>query len=109
MLPSGKERHAWRRLIVKGRRRPGTAHGEIQRFEAAERNRTPDSPPGKPEESLMVQIVNSVKELKALRIESDKMRGEVTDNTRTNKNLIRLTWLIVGLLITTIGRMIAYG
>ena len=66
-------------------------------------------PPGKPEESLMVQIVNSVKELKALRIESDKMRGEVTDNTRTNKNLIRLTWLIVGLLITTIGRMIAYG
>ncbi len=65
--------------------------------------------PDHPEEGLMIQIISSVKEIKQLRIASDKMRGEVTDNTRTNKNLIRLTWLIVGLLITTIGRMIVYG
>lgn len=65
--------------------------------------------PDHPEEGLMIQIISSVKEIKKLRLESDEMRGEVTDNTRTNRNLIRLTWLIVGLLITTIGRMIAYG
>jgi hypothetical protein len=65
--------------------------------------------PDHPEEGLMIQIISSVKEIKQLRIASDKMRGEVTDNTRTNRNLIRLTWLIVGLLITTIGKMIVYG
>ena len=66
-------------------------------------------PEGRPEESLMVQIISVVKEVKMLRITSDEMRGEVTDNTRTNKNLIKLMWLVTGLIITTIGGMIMHG
>lgn len=66
-------------------------------------------PPGKPEESLMVQIMNTVKEVKQIRIAHDTMRDEVTDNTRTNKNLIKLMWLVVGLIITTIGGMLVNG
>jgi len=66
-------------------------------------------PDGKPEESLMVQIMNTVKEVKQIRIAHDTMRDEVTDNTRTNKNLIKLMWLVVGLIITTIGGMLVNG
>jgi hypothetical protein len=66
-------------------------------------------PVGRPEESLMVQIITTVKEVKNLRIASDGMRGEVTDNTRTNKNLIKLMWLVVGLIVTTIGGILVNG
>jgi hypothetical protein len=66
-------------------------------------------PPDHPEESLMVQIIATVKEVKNLRIAHDDMRGEVTDNTRTNKNLIKLMWLVVGLIVTTIGGILVNG
>jgi hypothetical protein len=73
-------------------------------------------PPGKPEVSFVVQMVGIVKEVKHLRIASDAarvtsdaMRSEVTGNTRTNKNLIKLMWLVVGLIVTTIGGILANG
>ena len=65
--------------------------------------------PDHPEEGLMIQIISSVKEIKALRVQSDLMKTEVSDNTRTNKILVRLTWLVIGLLTTTIGKMIIHG
>ena len=66
-------------------------------------------PEGQPEESLMVQIISTIKEVKQLRLAHDGMRDEVTDNTRTNKNLIKLMWLVVGLIITTIGGILVNG
>ena len=73
-------------------------------------------PPGKPEESFVVQMVGVVREVKHLRIASDEarvksdaMRLEVTGNTRTNKNLIKLMWLVVGLIVTTIGGILVNG
>jgi hypothetical protein len=65
--------------------------------------------PGKPEESLMVQIITTVKEVKRLRIAHDTMREEVSSNSRANKNLIRLSWVIIGLIATTIYEMFANG
>ena len=73
-------------------------------------------PPGKPEESFVVQMVGVVREVKHLRIASDKARVksdamslEVTGNTRTNRNLVKLMWLVIGLIVTTIGGILVNG
>ena len=73
-------------------------------------------PPGKPEESFVVQMVGIVREVKHLRIASDEARVksdalslEVTGNTRTNRNLVKLMWLVIGLIVTTIGGMLVHG
>ena len=73
-------------------------------------------PPGKPEESLMVQIINSVKEVKSIRIAHDELqdqrtkdRAEITSNSRTNRNLVKLMWLVISLIIATIGGILTNG
>jgi len=64
---------------------------------------------GEPDKSLMVQILQTVKEVKAIRMSHDKIVPQVTENTRTNRNIIRLMWLVVGLILTTISSVILQG
>lgn len=64
---------------------------------------------GEPDKSLMVQIHQTVKEVKAIRMSHDKIVPQVTENTRTNRNIIRLMWLVVGLILTTISSVILQG
>lgn len=73
-------------------------------------------PPGSPEDSFVVQMVGIVKEVKHLRIESDAARVksdamslDIRDNSRTNKNLIKLMWLVIGLILTTFGSILMHG
>jgi len=64
---------------------------------------------GEPDRSLMVQILQTVKEVKAIRISHDKIVPQVTENTRTNRNIIRLMWLVVGLMLTALSSVILHG
>jgi len=64
---------------------------------------------GEPDKSLMVQILQTVKEVKAIRMSHDKIVPQVQENTRTNRNIIRLMWLVVGLILTTVSSVILQG
>lgn len=64
---------------------------------------------GEPDKSLMVQIHQTIKEVKAIRMSHDKIVPQVRENTRTNRNIIRLMWLVVGLILTTISSVILQG
>lgn len=64
---------------------------------------------GEPDKSLMVQILQTVKEVKEIRISHDKIVPQVQENTRTNRNIIRLMWLVVGLILTTVSSVILQG
>ena len=64
---------------------------------------------GNPEKSLMVQILQTVKEVKEMRIEHEKMIPQVENSSRTCRNLIKLMWLVIGLIITTIWGVVTNG
>ena len=54
---------------------------------------------GNPEKSLMVQILQTVKEVKEMRIEHEKMIPQVENSSRTCRNLIKccaMAWSQVG-------------
>ena len=64
---------------------------------------------GNPEKSLMVQILQTVIEVKEMRIEHEKMIPQVENSSRTCRNLIKLMWLVIGLIITTIWGVVTNG
>ena len=64
---------------------------------------------GNPEKSLMVQILQTVKEVKEMRIGHEKMIPQVENSSRTCRNLIKLMWLVIGLIITTIWGVVTNG
>lgn len=67
---------------------------------------------GKPGESLLIQIRDMCKELNSQRDNRDKDRCDIKDlqprvaqNEQTNKNLVKLMWIVVVAIISTIVKI----